>query len=230
MPASALQTKTARRLGRGKLLLLWISYQRYVFLLLALAAGVVLVPLRWFPVHWRWWGLPVLLVALQCTGLAAFVLRRWPRKLRATLVAMRRIRRGGFEVQSVSPYCNDPCFRVVARQILREAGLGPHAIRATIKRLRTQPSKLPHIVLRSADTGVAITVEGRAVSLEQFWENEVGLYGLSTTRRGLPSGKQPPAGLRSAAAGPGDDTAPRGSDGRLPERLVGCDSDGDDAV
>jgi hypothetical protein len=59
------------------------------------------------------------------------VLARWPRKLRATWIAQRRIDAGRFSPRSIRGFCGDPCFRVVAHEILRRAGV-PRAERRRI--------------------------------------------------------------------------------------------------
>ena len=63
------------------------------------------------------------LIALVPFKFGVTVLARWPRKLRATRIAELRIRSGRFAPASVRPYCGDPCFRVVAREILRRGGV-----------------------------------------------------------------------------------------------------------
>jgi hypothetical protein len=107
---------------------LWLSYQRYAFLLLGVPAIAVGALIAWTS---PWWWVPAGLVALWPVRFGASVLARWPRKARATLIAQRRIDAGRFSPRSIRGYCGDPCFRVVAHEILRRAGV-PRAERRRI--------------------------------------------------------------------------------------------------
>jgi hypothetical protein len=98
---------------------LFVSYQRYGALLvlgpIALVAGLATIAPWWLAA-----GLAAL--ALWPLSFGVTVLGRWPKKLRATIVADRRIAAGRFRPASVRAYCGDPCFRLVAHEILRRAG------------------------------------------------------------------------------------------------------------
>ena len=99
---------------------LWCSYQRYALALAAGAVGLVAGIGATAPAVWWLW----LVAALPVYKLVEYsweVGRRYPRKLRATALAIRRIEAGRFRPRSVAPYCGDPCFRLVAREILRRA-------------------------------------------------------------------------------------------------------------
>jgi hypothetical protein len=75
----------------------------------------------WAPGSWWLW----LLAAVPVIKLVQFsgeVFGRYRRKLRATAIAAKRIQGGRFRAESVEGYCGDPCFRVVAREILARAG------------------------------------------------------------------------------------------------------------
>ncbi len=160
------KTKARRRvLGRFEVMCLWLSYQRYSFVL---AGSAVLLPvgLMWLlPGYWFLWGLPALLVSSKFVFYAVMVYRRWPRKLRATMVATRRIASGGFEPDSVLPFCGDPCFRLVASEILRRAGLGLAERVRIIRRLAVEKRNQPeYVVLVDRTNGVTVRVEGTQIT------------------------------------------------------------------
>lgn len=119
----------------GARLRLWLSYQRYAALLLfapltALVAAAWLLP---------WWAAVLLaLPAIAPLRFSFVVAARWPRKLRATQVAMHRQRLGRFEARSVRAYCGDPCFRVVAGEILARAGISRRERRRLIRQFATE--------------------------------------------------------------------------------------------
>jgi hypothetical protein len=107
-------------LPAGTRLRLWISYQRYAALLLALPVAAIALAAWLAP----WWIAALLaLPVIAPVRFALEVASRWPRKLRATQLALHRLRLGHFHPESVRAYCGDPCFRVVAREILTRAGI-----------------------------------------------------------------------------------------------------------
>ena len=115
-------------LGAATWLRLWLSYQRYAAVLVGAPALCVALAVARLP----WWGAG--LVALAGVAPARFgltVLARWPRKLRATRVGLARIAAGTFTPASIRTYCGDPCFRLVAHELLAAAGL-PRAERRAI--------------------------------------------------------------------------------------------------
>lgn len=99
---------------------LWLSYQRYAFLLLGAPALAVAALVAWTS---PWWWVPAGVVAILPVKFGVTVFARWPRKLRATWLASRRIEAGRFSPRSIRGYCGDPCFRIVAHEILRRAGM-----------------------------------------------------------------------------------------------------------
>lgn len=114
---------------------LWLSYQRYGLLLVAAPVGAVAAAWVLAP----WWAAAVLAVGgLAPLGFGVEVLGRWPRKLRATRAALARIERGSFGPASVRPHCGDPCFRVVAAEILTRAGLPRRERRRLIRTYAAQ--------------------------------------------------------------------------------------------
>lgn len=108
--------------GAAERVRLWCSYQRYAFLLVAAAGAIVAGVALLAPDLWYVWALAALPV-LRILAFAAEVYRRFGRKMRATALAARRIAQGRFHARSVRGYCGDPCFRVVAHEILRRAGV-----------------------------------------------------------------------------------------------------------
>jgi hypothetical protein len=108
---------------------LWLRYQAYGLVLVGGGAAALSLAAAHAPL---WVAIPVAALALAPVGFGITVLRRWPRKLRATRIAQRRIDSGRFTPSSVRSFCGDPCFRVVAREILRRAGLGRAERRALV--------------------------------------------------------------------------------------------------
>ncbi len=141
---------------------LWVSYQRYGVLMaaaaLALGVGALwLIPWRWVPL----WA-PLVIVSGVLLKAAAEILGRFPRKMRATIVAERRIRRGSFRAESVRSYCGDPCFRVVAREVLTRAGVGPREQAGIVARYaRELRDESGFVVLVDRTQGRVVRVDGR---------------------------------------------------------------------
>jgi hypothetical protein len=143
--ASRVKRVSLEELGIFEYIALWLSFQRYALLLGALALAPL--GLVWCTAAGAWWAWCLaLLVAARLGGFALEIARRWPRKLRALRVASRRIALGRFTTAEIRSYCADPCFRVVARQILRRAGLpGAQArqiIREHARALRDEASEV----------------------------------------------------------------------------------------
>ncbi len=120
-------------LGTAETVWLWLSFQRYALLLslLALAPLVGLTALG--VLAWWAWALAALL-ALRLAAYAYAIGRRGRAKLHALRVALHRIERGTFSPDRVRRHCADPCFRVVARESLRRAGI-PAAERRRLVRV-----------------------------------------------------------------------------------------------
>ena len=148
------------RIGLLERVRLWISYQRYGLLLVggsmaAVAAVIALAPHAW----WAWGVLALATLPLVRFGIT--VLGRWPRKLAATLIAEHRIRRGRFRVEQVRPYCADPCFRVVAREILDRAGIARDQQKTLVARFcREQQAADRMLMLVDREHGRLVIVDG----------------------------------------------------------------------
>src|SRR5690606_36000392 len=101
---------------------LFSSYQRYAALLFVAGASPLTLTAMFAPGQWWAWAISAL-VALKAWSFGAHVASRWPGKMRVTAVAQRRIDAGRFDASMVRSLCTDPCFKVVAREILRRADL-----------------------------------------------------------------------------------------------------------
>ncbi len=155
------------RWGRLATLRLFLSYQRYSVLLLCIGvaggcAGLFFVDNLLGSSHMLWQlgaALIVLLVASAPIRFGIAVGRKWPRKLRATRLASRRIELGLFSVKSIEGYCEDPCFRVVASEILARSGL-PRSERRSIIRNFSDEARKPAFVMFVGPASETIRVEG----------------------------------------------------------------------
>ncbi|MCA9557618.1 MAG: hypothetical protein KC583_03540 [Myxococcales bacterium] len=150
-------------LGPAERVRLWLSYQRYGLLMTGLPT------LIWSAIVWSWPGawwawIPLAALALWFVRHAIEILGRFPRKMRATLLADRRIAAGRFHPRTIRRYCGDPCFRVVAREILRRAGIPPDERRALIERYAEEEAERGHtLVFARADGSVQIRVDGKQI-------------------------------------------------------------------
>lgn len=136
-PAGAASPRRVRlpELGAVERARLWLSYQRYAFLLIgAPVAGVAGLA----AVASAWWWAPAAVIAIAPVRFGAIVWARWPRKLRATQVADARIRAGRFAPRTIRTYCGDPCYRVVAGELLRRAGVPRRERRRIVSQYREE--------------------------------------------------------------------------------------------
>ena len=139
---------------------LWLSYQRYAFVLIGGAALAIAALVHAAP----WWlAAPGALLALVPLCFGVTVWARFPRKLRATRIALARIGSGRFQPTAVRAYCGDPCFRVVADEILRRAGHDRAARRALIARFKGElAAERDTLVFVDHARGVVMTFDGRS--------------------------------------------------------------------
>jgi hypothetical protein len=153
----------ARRPGRVKLpplgaaarARLWLSYQRYAIAIVAATAAVVGAAIAVAP-PWIW--IPLVLVAIAPLSFAGRVLAMWPRKLRATRIALARIASGRFAPAQVRGHCGDPCFRVVADEILRRAGVDRRQRQSLIAGYEEELGRRDVLLLVDRTAGVVVTV------------------------------------------------------------------------
>lgn len=114
---------------------LWLRYQRYSFVLVAIPTAVVTVAAIMLP----WWAAVIVgLCAIAPVRFGVEVWLRYPRKVRATRIAIARIASGSFHHASIKRHCGDPCFRLVADEILARAGMPRAERRLVISRYREQ--------------------------------------------------------------------------------------------
>jgi hypothetical protein len=148
--------------GRAELLRLWLSYQRYALLLAALAVALPAAAATWTPQRWYVW-LVVIPVAWKIAAFAWQVSSRWPRKLRATALATRRIAAGRFHPRSVRGYCGDPCFRVVANEVLRRAGISRARRRELIGAFAEKEREPAFLVVVNPDSDTPVQLRGSMI-------------------------------------------------------------------
>lgn len=155
-------------LGVSKTLQLFVSYQRYSSLIVAMVAAALFFVL---PPLWIWsasllapigWGIRAALFLLLLIPIrfAIDIALKWPRKLRATTIAFARIDAGRFSEQSVRRFCEDPCFRVVAGEILHKAGYSREERSETISRFKKLAQEPLFIMSISSDTSEPVRVDG----------------------------------------------------------------------
>jgi len=109
---------------------LWLSYQRFAMGFALASTGVAYVSLKWLP----WWTWPIAALAIaKMLMFSVFIASRHGRKVRATAIGALRIAQGRFKPASVQAYCGDPCFRVVATELLSRAGYSGTERRALVR-------------------------------------------------------------------------------------------------
>lgn len=161
-PVSTVSLSLAKRFQ------LFVSYQRYSALIVSMVAAALWLVL---PNLWTWsaslfaplgWGIRAafFLSLLLPIGFAIQVAMKWPRKLRATTIAFARIDRGRFSEPSIRHYCEDPCFRVVAGEILRKAGYSREARSETISRFKKLAQEPLFTMSISPDASEPVRVDG----------------------------------------------------------------------
>jgi hypothetical protein len=137
---------------------LWFRYQRYAFALIGLPTALVAISARTLP----WWAIVLVsLVALAPVRFGIEVWSRYPRKVRATRVALARIEAGTFSPASIKRHCGDPCFRLVADEILTRASIRRAERKLLIKRFSEQLRKEDSmLVLVDHVRGTVLTLGG----------------------------------------------------------------------
>jgi hypothetical protein len=138
---------------------LWLSYQRYALLACTGILGLATIAVASGHAWWAW--LIAALASAATMPLVVHIWRDYPRKWRATQLATRRIANGSFRVVAVKGYCGDPCWRIVAAEILRRAGLSRRERRRTLAMLRAQHEAESHaLIIIDHDNGTLLRVEG----------------------------------------------------------------------
>ncbi len=124
-------------LGTLEVARLVLSFQRYAALVSGIILGLFWVA-SFFGTSWAWTLAAVLAVPLGWFG--ALVALRLPHKLRLIRTQDERIRRRKFNADDLLPWVEDPCYRVVAREILVRAGRAPAAARIEVAELARRAS------------------------------------------------------------------------------------------
>jgi hypothetical protein len=145
-----------RPFRRGERIRLWLSYQRYALLLAALAAALTGALVLASPAWYLWAAAVPPLLALVV--FAARIGGQLPRKLRATALASRRIASGRFRPHALRGYCGDPCYRVVAREILVRAGVPAAERRALIRRYAAEQHAPAFLLLHDPTRATPVVV------------------------------------------------------------------------
>ncbi len=161
--AITMPARAPRTLGPIERARLWVSYQRYAFLMAGVPlAATLAVAVRWPGAWWAW--APMVALTLKLWAFAATIWQRWPYKRVATLRFQRQIDAGRFTPDSLRSFCDDPCFRVVAREVARRAGIRGAAQRALLRRLTAeQADRGRQLILVDRAQGVVFQVDGRGV-------------------------------------------------------------------
>ncbi len=154
------QVASPRRDPRLTRLRLFVSYQRYAFLMAGAPTAITAAVIVGWPAAWWLWA-PAALITLRLYGTAWSIAGRWPRKLRATWLAQRRIEAGRFRPDMVARYCGDPCFRVVAREILIRADVPRRERAALLRRYAAEEAERGHtLLLVDRQDGVLFEIDG----------------------------------------------------------------------
>lgn len=148
--------------------LLWLSYNRYFFLLVLAAAALLALPL--VPVrgsYWAWFvTAPAALVVLN---FAVTIPAKHHRKLRATKRSLARLSLGTFKPEGVAKYCGDPCSRVLADQVLKQAGVARKERRRLISEYARQAEERSgQLLIVDRARGVLVTVDGSTVTTQSL--------------------------------------------------------------
>ncbi len=122
---------------------LWFSFQRYAFVLTALAVSPLVVVAVVAPTVW-WAWLVAVVPALWVGRFAVEVWFRWPRKIRLWRVGVHRIAAGRFVPEDVRTHCGDPCYRVVADELLRQCGVAAAERRVLLARWQAEAAAAGH--------------------------------------------------------------------------------------
>lgn len=112
----------ALRLGRLYTLLLFLRMGRYAWLLTLAAATLASIPLL-ASREVVWWGVMLWIVALGLLAWAGSILSQFPIKFGIVRRFRWKAQHGEFEPDDLMYLCGDPCYRLVASEILRHT---PH--------------------------------------------------------------------------------------------------------
>ena len=128
-----------------------VSYQRYAALVFGIIAGL-LWSASVLGTGWAWGVAAALSLGLGWFG--TLVALRLPHKLRLTRTQDERIRRNKFEADDLLLWVEDPCYRVVAREILVRAGRSPQQARTEVSQLAERAAASEGLVFYSKPPSV----------------------------------------------------------------------------
>lgn len=138
---------------------LWLSYQRYAFVLAVPAIGLPLGLYLLFGVWYAW--VPALVVTFWLATPIVHILAGFGKKLRATIVYTRRYRRNGFSPDLMRSLSEDPCSRLVAHEVMRRAGVPRAEARAVVARFAKEARDEPDYVVFVNKAAGTVDVSGR---------------------------------------------------------------------
>jgi hypothetical protein len=134
----------------------FLSYNRYALLILVLSLAipaVLFVFLRWY-----FW-VPATLVALRALYWAWHIARQYPKKLHITKKMLWAQQNRTFRNEDIVKYCGDPCYRVVAHQVLARTGVPAPERRRLVSEYVDQAHDLAHaLVFVDREKGRVVTI------------------------------------------------------------------------
>jgi len=133
-----------RSIGGVEIVRLVISYQRYA-VLVAVIVSALLASAWTVNATWAWAVAGTLSLGLSWFGV--LVAARLPHKLRLTRTQDMRIARGKFDADDLLPWVEDPCYRVVAREILVRSGETPARAREQVADLARRAAQTEGLVI-----------------------------------------------------------------------------------
>ncbi|MBU1244746.1 hypothetical protein KJ612_16230, partial [Myxococcota bacterium] len=134
----------------------FLSYNRYALLILLLSLAVPTVLFLFF--RWYFW-VPATLVALRALYWAWHIARQYPKKLHITKKMALAQQNRTFQNEDIVKYCGDPCYRVVAHQVLAQARVPAGERRRLVREYVEQAHDLAHaLVFVDREKGRVVTI------------------------------------------------------------------------
>jgi hypothetical protein len=106
-----------------KKLMLYFSFNRYTYLILA-GTFAVIFPIILFLFSWWWLWVPLCLIGLWFLKFSFNIHAQTSKKFHITKKWIFNIKHENAEMDEMIKYCEDPCYRVVAKEILIQKGIG----------------------------------------------------------------------------------------------------------
>jgi len=144
----------------------WLSFQRYSLLLVLGPTLLLSFSLWWMPeVRWLW--LSLLALAVPCLVGAVSITRRLKHKLAFAAEAYQAMAAGQFEAASVQPWCTAPCDRIVANDVLKQAGVSIRDRWSLIRELNIKEREMGGmLVFVNENDGLVYTYQDGQVTSE----------------------------------------------------------------